>query len=91
MVEIVCGKDQHIAYSCEISSVKNIAHPMMRYGRINRNTHGRGTGAQSDAKLWEREKCTRCYEPYQLSSASVNLDSAISPIKHFIVDKSAAL
>ena len=24
-------------------SVKNIAHPVMRYGRIKRNTYGRGT------------------------------------------------
>jgi len=45
----ITGKAQHIAYICEISSVKNIAHLMMRYGRIKRDTYSRGTGAQSYA------------------------------------------
>ena len=43
--ELTDGRGQYIAYSCEISSVKNIAHPMVRYGRIKRNIYRRGTGA----------------------------------------------
>ena len=42
---MIGGKAQHIAYSCEISSVKNIAHRIVRYGKIKRNTYRRGTGA----------------------------------------------